>query len=89
VAPNAFVEFLQNPPTAVSALRDRERNALYRLIGSYRLLELGLAEAAGNPTDAQRERIAQRIESLSAEIAAEQRTLRDLLNAARESASTF
>lgn len=87
VSPNAFVEFLQNPPATVTSLRDRERNALYRLIGSYRILEQSLAEAQGRPNDQQRERIAQRIESLSAEIAAEQRALSDLLTAARDAAS--
>ena len=87
VSPNAFVEFLQNPPATVTSLRDRERNALYRLIGSYRILEQSLAEAQGQPNDQQRERIAQRIESLSAEIAAEQRALSDLLTAARDAAS--
>jgi hypothetical protein len=71
----------------VTSLRDRERNALYRLIGSYRILEQSLAEAQGQPNDQQRERIAQRIESLSAEIAAEQRALSDLLTAARDAAS--
>jgi hypothetical protein len=71
----------------VNSLRDRERNALYRLIGSYRILEQSLAEAQGQPNDAQRERIAQRIESLSAEVAAEQRALSDLLTAARDAAS--
>lgn len=89
VSPNAFVEFLQNPPSAVTSLRDRERNALYRLIGSYRILEQALSAANGAPTDAQRERIAQRIESLAAEIAAEQRALQDLLVAARDTASTI
>ena len=44
-------------------------------------------EAQGQPNDQQRERIAQRIESLSAEIAAEQRALSDLLTAARDAAS--
>lgn len=89
VSPNAFVEFLQNPPSAVTTLRDRERNALYRLIGSYRVLEQALSEANGSPSDPQRERIAQRIESLAAEIAAEQRALSDLLAAALDAASAL
>lgn len=89
VSPNAFVEFLQNPPQRVTALRDRERNALYRLIGSYRILEQALSQANGSPNAQQRERIAQRIESLSAELAAEQRALQDLLTATRDAASAL
>lgn len=87
VSPNSFVEFLQNPPQSVVSLRDRERNALFRLVGSYRLLEQALAEAAGNPNDQQRERLTQRIESLAAELAAERRAVQDLVNAARGAAS--
>lgn len=87
VSPNAFVEYLQNPPQAVASLRDRERNALFRLVGTYRLLEQALSEAGGNPNDQQRERIAQRVESLAAELAAERRALQDLINAARDAAS--
>lgn len=86
VSPNSFVEYLQNPPQSIVSLRDRERNALFRLVGTYRLLEQGLAEANGSPSEAQRGRIAERIESLAAELAAEKRALQDLVNAARDAA---
>lgn len=87
VSPNAFVEYLQNPPQSVTPLRDRERNALFRLVGTYRLMEQAISEAGGNPNEQQRERIAQRIESLAAEVAAERRALEDLVNAVRDTAS--
>ena len=87
IAPNSFVESIQNPPTEVYALRDRERAALQRVTANARSLEQDVSHAAWHPTAAQREPLATRLEDLAVSIQHEHDAFGDLVSAARDAAS--
>ena len=89
VAPNSFVQSIQNPPIEVYRLRERERTALMRLMAAARPLEQQVSRAAGHPADDQREPLAARIEDLAIAAQNEHDAYSDLVRAARDAASLF
>ncbi len=89
VAPNSFVESIQNPPVEVYRLRERERSALLRVMATARALEQDVTRAAGQPTPEQREPLATKIEDLAVAVQHERESHSDLVRAARDAASFF
>ena len=89
VAPNSFIESIQNPPLEVYRLRERERSALMRLTASARLLEQDVSHAAGHPTAQQREPMASKIEEVAMSAQHERDAFEDLVHAARDAATLF
>lgn len=89
VAPNSFIESIQNPPIEVYRLRERERSSLMRLTASARVLEQDVSHAAGHPTAEQREPLASKIEDLAVSVQNERNSFDDLVRAARDAASFF
>lgn len=89
VAPNAFVSSIQNTPLELYRVRERERVALQRLTGSFRLLEPAVARAGENPTAAQREVLGSKLEELAPDVEQERRAFEDLVTIARDQAGMF
>lgn len=89
VAPNSFIESIQNPPIEVYRLRERERSSLMRLTASARMLEQDVSHAAGRPTAEQREPLAAKIEDLAVAVQHERAAFDDLVRTARDAASLF
>lgn len=89
VAPNSFIQSIQNPPIEVYRLRERERSALMRLTASARMLEQDVSHAAGRPTPEQREPLATKVEDLAIAAQQEREAFDDLVRAARDAASLF
>ncbi len=89
VAPNAFVSSIQNTPLEIYRVRERERVALQRLTGSFRLLEPAVATAGENPTAAQREVLGSKLEELAPDIEQERRAFEDMVTIARDQAGLF
>lgn len=89
VAPNSFIESIQNPPIEVYRLRERERSSLMRVTASARLLEQDVSHAAGHPTPEQREPLASKLEDLAVSVQQERSAFDDLVRAARDAASLF
>ncbi len=89
VAPNAFVTHIQNTPIEIYRVRERERVALQRLTGSFRLLERAVAEAGANPTQAQREVLGSKLEELAPDVEQERRAFEDMITIARDQAGMF
>lgn len=87
VAPNSFIESIQNPPIEVYRLRERERSALMRVTATARRLEQDVAHAAGHPTAEQREPLASKIEDLAIAVQQEREAHDDLVRAARDAAT--
>lgn len=86
VAPNAFVDALQNPPMQVYHVRERHRGTLTHLGNSLRVLEHEVAVAGATPTDAQREALAHRLEETATDVENERNACRDLVAAANDAA---
>lgn len=89
VAPNAYVSSIQNTPLEIYRVRERERVALQRLMGSFRLLEPAVSAAGANPSAAQRETIASKLEELAPDVEQERRAYEDMLTVARDQAGIF
>ncbi len=89
VAPNAYVSEIQNTPLEIYRVRERERVALQRLMGSFRLLEPAVSSAGANPTAAQREILGAKLEELAPDIEQERRAYEDMLTVARDQAGLF
>ena len=89
VAPNSFIESIQNPPLEVYRLRERERSSLMRLTASARLLEQDVSHAAGNPSAERREPLASKLEELAVAVQQERSAFDDLVRAARDAATLF
>lgn len=89
VAPNAYVSTIQNTPLEIYRVRERERVALQRLMGSFRLLEHAVASAGSNPTAAQREVLGSKLEELAPDVEQERRAFEDMLTVARDQAGIF
>lgn len=89
VAPNSFIESIQNPPVEVYRLRERERSALMRITATARLLEQDVSRAAGQPAAEQREPLAAKLEDLAIAIQHEHEAHTDLVAAARDATPFF
>lgn len=89
VAPNSFIESIQNPPLEVYRLRERERSSLMRLTASARLLEQDVSHAAGHPAADRREPMASKIEDLAVSVQHEREAFDDLVRAARDAVTIF
>jgi hypothetical protein len=89
VAPNSFIQSIQNPPIEVYRLRERERSALMRVTASARLLEQDVSHAAGSPSAEQREPLASKLEDLAVSVQHERDAFDDLVRAARDAVSIF
>lgn len=89
VAPNSFIQSIQNPPIEVYRLRERERSALMRLTAGARALEQDVSHAAGHPTAEQREPMAAKVEELAIAVQHERAAFDDLVSAARDAATFF
>lgn len=89
VAPNAFVSAIQNTPLEIYRVRERERVALQRLMSSFRLLEPAVSAGGANPTAAQREVIASKLEELAPDLDHERQAFEDLVSVARDQAGMF
>lgn len=89
VAPNAFVSSMQDTPLEVYRLRERERVALTRLSASLRILEHAVTSGGANPTEAQRQEIAHKLEDLAPDVDQERKAFDDMLTIARDQAGWF
>ncbi len=89
VSPNAFVSSIQNTPLELYRVRERERVALQHLTASFRLLEPAVASSGENPSQAQREVIASKLEEMVPDVDHERRAFDDMISVARDQAGMF